>query len=323
MNENLIAKKLIGRPYWQAPIVASRIDARNCVANNLAAIKALESACGIKVSPQTISLRKLVLSAEIIRNHVRYLYHEVLPNFLDIGSELDLARLHPEISQDATNLNQFSNQVISTVSGRTYYPITSVVGGFKSYPSKAALKSLAEDSGLFLHSADRTLRLFTSLKFEPQKIKNDFTALHQNKEYSFYDGDIWTSGGEVITEDDFVRFIKKSAKKKLFGPIARYNLNRSHLNTITLNLIKDLDTKKQLNNISEDVIAKAIEIHHCVIESKQLINNLGTTLTKEHIIPPEKFGFGISAIESAAGTIVHTYKLNPDEIISNCEIFVQ
>lgn len=335
-NSKLIATNLIGRPYWQAPIMAARIDCDNSVAHNLTAVKAIESACGIEVSSQTKKLRELILAAEIIKNHTIHLYFEVLPEFLGLSSSDELAKLHPELFRDAVDLEHFANNILATIGGRATHPITSVVGGFKSYSNfqfvfNGDVSPRREASPLRGTNVDatKTLRLFSSFDLPVSESKSYFAALHLDNDYAFYNGEIWTSKGDVYTADRFLEFADKwgcfSPKRSVpmtIGSLARYNLNQSHFNKEIKGLLSELNIEKKLLNPAEVILAKAIEIYYFVILSVDLLDYFGKARTKdEHVIPPRKFSAGSSAVESADGIIIHHYELDKAGMIVRCEIF--
>jgi len=320
MKNQLISKNLIGRPYWQAPILAARVEAKNCIAHHLVAIKAIESACNIKVSTQTVNLRKLLLAAEFIKNHTLYLYEAILPTFLDLETVSELAKMHPEIYHCALALTQFTDQILISIGGRVFYPITSVVSGFKSHPNKSELKQFVASNENLATFADQTLRLFAGLKLQAEKSKTDFVALHQNDEYAFYDGEIWTSAGEIITRDKFEKLVKYS-NKKTFGALARYNLSQSHLDAHTKKLLSELKVEKNLSGQSGEMLAAATELNYFITLSMNLLEKLARDGVKpEHILPPQKFSTGSAVIESAGGAIIHSCELDKNGIILKYEI---
>lgn len=331
-NSKLIAKNLIGRPYWQAPIMAARIDRRSSIVHNLATVKVIESACGIEISSQTKKLRDLMLAAEIIKNHTNNLYFNNLPDFLGLKSASELSKMHPELFNNAVALREYANRILIAIGGRAMHPITSVAGGFKSYP-----EFLEGDE--IISTAEKTLRLFAGLNLPKSAPIGDFAALHENNCYAFYDGEIWTSAGELITKDNFIKFAdqefycssgsekfshssdKCSKNKILTGPLARYNLNQSHFDEPTRKILTELKVEKSLPNSAQSVLASAVELYYFVTQSTKILGDfVKDGVTKEHILPPRKFSSGVSAVESADGIVIHSCELDLDGIIEKYEI---
>ncbi len=380
-NSKLITKNLIGRPYWQAPILASRVDCKNSVAHNLAAAKAIESACGIEISSQTKKLRELILAASIIQNHTKDLYFNILPAMIETDSVFELNDKHKAIFEDAVLLQKFADQILISFTGRLIHPITSVAGGFKFgdgdvSPQREASPwhKILEPSIQIIEAADRTLRLFTSLNtagdISPQREvspKPDYAALHLTDDYAFYDGEIWTEGGKVYSDvnlNEFAHLLsfprrRESRKNRmdpraslssriaepeddkeisnniLAGPLARYNLSQSHFDKQMRKKLTEFGIGTRLENPFGLTMAKIIENYYFVILSIKILNHfVEGGIEDEHIIPPrlsvangtlsvppKKFSSGISACESADGTVVHSCELDKDGIIVKYEIF--
>ena len=85
----LIEGILIGRQFADMPVVAQRICGICPVVHNLTAIKAVENAFGIKVSNETVNLRRLMEWAQIIHSHALHLFFLSLADFLDIENDLN------------------------------------------------------------------------------------------------------------------------------------------------------------------------------------------------------------------------------------------
>jgi len=88
---------LVGRRYFEVPIVVSRICGICPVPHILAACIALENALNVKVSEQTILLRKLLLAANIIHSHTLHLFFLSLPDFFNIENDLEFLKKFKKI----------------------------------------------------------------------------------------------------------------------------------------------------------------------------------------------------------------------------------
>ena len=121
---------LRGRPYDQAPRLASRICGICAVTHATASIKALENALGVENSRQTDLLRQLMLCAEMLDSHLLHVYMLVAPALFGAGSIIPLAVESPDIVHRALRMKQVAGQICATVGGRHTHPIAMTVGGF-------------------------------------------------------------------------------------------------------------------------------------------------------------------------------------------------
>ena len=83
-----------GRSWEDVQTVVSRICGICSVTHSLAAIKAIEAAFGIEVSPQTDKLRILTHYGEQIESHVLHVGYLVSPDLLGAKSVIPLASSH-------------------------------------------------------------------------------------------------------------------------------------------------------------------------------------------------------------------------------------
>ena len=73
---------LVGRDPRDAPLITQRICGVCPVAHGLAAVKALDAACGATVPANARILRNLVNAANFIESHILHFYLLTLPDFI-------------------------------------------------------------------------------------------------------------------------------------------------------------------------------------------------------------------------------------------------
>ena len=88
---------LVGRKYDEPSHITSRICGICSVAHTYASIKATEAALGVKLSEQTINMRKLIFHHECVQSNVLHVYFLAAPDFLGVGSVVPLVKTHPEV----------------------------------------------------------------------------------------------------------------------------------------------------------------------------------------------------------------------------------
>ena len=344
----LIEGILVGRHFNEAPIITSRICGICPVVHKLSSIKALEVAFKIKPSHQTIQLRKLMLMGQIIHSHALHLFFLSLPDFFDLESDLDFMAQNKKETNDALELRRWALELVEVVGGRAVHPIACEVGGFKVLPNKNELADLLKSYDKVLKSALSLVNLSLKIKLPQFGRPTTFVALTNPKEYAFYDGDL-----EILSVDGksrtipaikFTKNIKeieepyRAAKSAtldgesfMVGALARLNIHGSQLNPLALGIFKKLGWPKIQYNTFNNIIAQAIEIVHCLEESKKLLGELSYDLREEtsksrglKVIsganPVGRSVSGCDCLEAPRGTLYHSYNLNRDGIIDNCQI---
>ncbi|MCX6808062.1 MAG: Ni/Fe hydrogenase subunit alpha [Candidatus Berkelbacteria bacterium] len=334
-NDRFVERILVGRKYWEAPIITSRICGICPVIHNITSTRAIENACNIEVSNQTILLRKLMLAGQMVQSHSLHLYLLVLPDFVGASSSFELQRDHPEIFQNAIELKKYADRIIETVGGRAVHPVASVPGGFKSFPTKEKITALIPIGQKTTEIAETTLRLFATFKYPQLKREIISSALYLDHEYAIYNGDIWNSKGDIFKAEKYHDYIYEELKpytrakfgtlkgyEMVVGAAARLNINGfKNLSPKTQELIEEFNITLPLNNPFDNIMAQAIENHHFAAQSVELLEYFQKTGVKnEKLVVPSDFGKGTAACEAPRGTLFHYYNLDKDGFIEKCDI---
>ncbi len=133
---------LQGRFLQEVPDITARICGICPVAYQMSSAIALEKALGITVRQEVRSLRRLMYCGEYIESHALHIYMLQAPDLFGKESAFELAAIAPEVVKNALRLKKIGNQVLSAIGGRSVHPVNVCVGGFYSWPDKAALKAL-------------------------------------------------------------------------------------------------------------------------------------------------------------------------------------
>jgi coenzyme F420-reducing hydrogenase alpha subunit len=104
------------------PHIACRICGICSVGHTTASLKAIEAACGIVPSDQTVLLRKLILYGEELQSHFLHLYFLAVPDYLGVGSVIPLAKTHPKVVQRALRMKKLANDICAAVEDDTFIP---------------------------------------------------------------------------------------------------------------------------------------------------------------------------------------------------------
>jgi len=333
-GERFVEKILVGRKYYQAPVITSRICGICPVIHSTTSTRAMEAAVGITASKQTETLRELLLCGQMIQSHSLHLYLLVAPDYVGVSSSFELQKDHPEIFSKAVELKKYADLIVEVTGGRAVHPVSNVVGGFKKLPSVEDLKKISKQYDEIVEIAEETVRFFASLSLPKVKREIIYSALFDTKKYAYYSGDVKTTAGNLFKAENYTNYVYEElvpynrakfatlqGKTMMVGAIARYSINRNKLNKRVIDLLDELKIKSKFDNPFENILAQAIENYHFVIESKDIIDYLlKEGIKKERVAEPKKFGKGTSACEAPRGTLFHHYEVDSDGYITKCDV---
>jgi coenzyme F420-reducing hydrogenase alpha subunit len=331
---------LVGRRYFEVPIVVSRICGICPVPHILAACSALEKALDVKVSEQTILLRKLLLAANIINSHTLHLFFLSLPDFFDIENDLDLMKKFKKETRAALKIRDFSLEITKLIGGRDVHPITPQIGGFSKLPEKGDLEKISKDLPIVLESAQILAKTFKNLSYPDFQRETSFASLFSEEEYPFYQANFIKSNDEKSTPGNFysneieedlkispVKRVRYRGKPYMLGTIARIKNNSQFLNPLAKEYFEEFKKKNDLTeekffaNIYHNLFCQMVEVLHFLEESQKLIKEiLELGLKKGKIEFKIKKGSGLSAMEAPRGTLFTYFELDDRGRILNCNI---
>ncbi len=329
----LIEGMLVGRPYYEAPILTSRICGICPIVHMLTSIKALEAAMGVKISKQTILLRQILENAQIIHSHALHLFFLSGPDFLNYQNDLKFIKKFPKETAAAVRLRDFALDLVKTVSARAVHNLTPEVGGFKKLPDKRKLQKSLNELTNAIADAKFLIEFFAKLKYPAFQRKTNFACLADKKGYSIYDGGISMNGKNIplknfykhFKEEEFPKEMVKRAKFEdkvyMVGAIARINNNFNHLHDATKTAWKKFNAPLPIYNSFYNIAAQVVECLELLLQIekdlKQLLKQSFDSASVKYAI---KAGKGIGAVEAPRGTLYHYYELDKNGVIKKCDI---
>lgn len=330
----LIEGILLGRHYYEAPEITSRICGVCPVVHNLTAIKALEAAFKIKPSQQTQNLRSLMMLGQMINSHSLHLFFFSLADFFGIASDLDLIKNFPQEIEQALKIRAFGNLLVQTIGGRTIHPLRADLGGFRKLPSQDDLLMLKKQAQEILPIAEDIGQLFIRLKYPAYERETEYISLASKSEYAIYDGDIKSTQGLNIPEEKFMFDLQELEKPQavakrplhnqksfMVGALARLNNNSRHLSKSAQQILKHSGLSLPCFNPFYNILAQTIELVHCIENVGPLVERiLANSLKDDRIKYQVKPGQGVGAIEAPRGTLYHYYEIDQQGLIKNCNL---
>jgi len=330
---------LRGRSWKDTMFLTTRICGICACGHGTASLKATEDAMGIKLSEQTLKLRKIVLYAEQLQSHWLHVYFLVAPDFFGAPSVIPMAATHTDVVLRAMRLKRLANYICEVLVGRHVHPIGMVPGGYMKLPSVRTLKELR--AHIASHEADAwaTVDLFATLKVPAFSRQTEYESLRDPTEYAFYGGDLVTSDGDKAKPRDYKNIIHESivkhssakhAKNKrsslMVGALARFNNNHAQLHPKAQEAAARLGLKAPCYNTFHNNTAQVVESIHCFYETLRLVDELIEAGIQDEKPPMQwpkgKKGWGTGLTEVPRGMLVHSYEYDSSGICTGANLVI-
>ena len=329
---------LVGRNYTEPSHITSRICGICSVAHTFTSIKATEAALGVKLNEQIVKLRKLVNHGEYIQSNCLHVYFLAAPDFLGVGSVIPLVKTHPAVVNIAVNMKKVGNEIVRIIGGRAVHPITTVVGGFTKLPAEEELLKIKEMLKSLYPDLETSLNVFKTLKIPAFERETEYISLSNKYEYALYDGDIKSSDGWIMKDQDYLSKIKEKVMQHstgkhcrasrdayMVGALSRFNNNYLQLSDNAKTYAEELGLKSPGYNTFMINIAQFIEIIHSVDDSIKLIDELleaGLDESKAMVKINVKAGRGVGAVEAPRGLLIHDYSYDAKGIVTKANLII-
>jgi sulfhydrogenase subunit alpha len=322
---------VLGRQYFEAHEMTSRICGICSTGHVIAALSAVERAIGYEVDEDSLRLRELITLGERIRSHATHLYFLALPDYVGRESALAMADDYKPQLRDALEMMRVGNQVVSLIGGRDLHPVSATVGGWLKAPSDDQIRELHDLLVSILEPAKRTAELFRSLTIPEYSSIGEWFSLVRPDEYAMLSG-VFASDAVRFEQDryhDFLReyhtdystanFVVREEKRYMLGALARFNNNHTHLRPLAREALERSGLVLPSRNPYANNLAQAIETIHCVEHAIALCErSYAPRIMHEH--PAPRAGTGIAAIEVPRGTLWHEYTIDDKGIITSANI---
>jgi sulfhydrogenase subunit alpha len=325
---------LVGRKYNEVHELTSRICGICPIAHQMTALRAVENALKVMISPQTKALRKLLSLSGWIQSHTLSLYFLTLPDYLGCSSVIELAKEHMDAVKQALRLKKLGNDMGELIGGKAIHPISAVVGGFTKAPTKEDFIKIKERFKKEKEAIWSTVSLFGSLDYPKVDRKTELVAISSDNEYAVNEGRLTSSSGLNAPEGEYrIHVLEKevnySNTKKSFingehflsGPIARVSLNFQKLTPDSKKAAKQLGLDLPCYDPFMNIKARVIELVYALDESIRIMD----TIKLDFYEQPAKAELGTpcegaALTEAPRGLLFHWYKLDSAGIVRKADI---
>jgi len=317
---------LVGRKYDEPSHITSRICGICSVAHTCASLKATEKALDIKLSEQTIKLRKLMFHHECVQSNALHVYYLAAPDLFGVGSVFPLVKTHPEVVNIALRVKKMANDMVRIVGGRAIHPIRTVVGGFTKIPTMEEMLTMKKMLKACYPDLEASKEVFKTVKLPDFERETEYISISNATEYALYDGSIKSTDGWEIDDQEYLdrineKVVKHSTGKHcwssrgayLVGALARFNNNYDKLSDNAKSYAEELGLKVPCYNPFMNNIAQFVEIVHSVDDSIRLIDEMmedGLDEDKAMADISIKAGRGVGVVEAPRGLLIHDYTYN-------------
>jgi len=173
---------IVGRPYWEVPVMVQRLCGICPVSHHLAASKAIDVALGIGTLPRTAEvMRRLMHYGQIMQSHALHFFHLSSPDLLfGFDSEVTrrnivgVAAAHPEIARQGVLLRKYGQEVIRLTAGKRVHGTGSVPGGVNRHLTREERDALLAQAPQMLAWCEAAVELVASLHAQNPALYDTF-----------------------------------------------------------------------------------------------------------------------------------------------------
>ena len=233
---------ILGRPYWEVPVIVQRLCGICPVSHHLAAAKAMDRIVGgEQLTPTAEKVRRLMHYGQILQSHALHFFYLASPDLL-FGTDgtatsafaapvaqrnvLAVAAKYPELAIQGIMMRKFGQEVIKATAGKKIHGTGAIPGGVNKNLSLAERDALLKDVPQVLEWARKAV-----------KIVCDFTMSHLVELLNF--GSFDSNHLSLVRQED--------------GALDLYHGVLRAVDKDGQRLVNDVDYQRYLEVVSEEV----------------------------------------------------------------------
>ena len=341
---------LIGKKLSDVPKIVSRICGLCHASQTIASCKSIEEMYNIKANQQSVLVRKLLMSGELLKSHIMHYFFQSFPDLLNIFNVYtkpvniyELIKYNPQLTSHIYDIAKIGNDIDKLFGGRSIHTITPIPGGV-IYRSSRKKNSIAEKYFLkVLTNLEWIIENFINLfsKFTPPEdfmLPNvKYLSLNNNRSYDRYEGILTIKKGLTKCQDfrleEYNNYFDKyptiwginffdKNQNYLVGPISRNKIVETYESDEISEYLNFFD-KNWRNNI---LFANFLRLLEIFAESQNSLKILEDPILKSSV-PLSNFNSiisreGIGVVEAPRGTLIHHYRVNKRNVIEEAKLFI-
>jgi NAD-reducing hydrogenase large subunit len=152
---------ILGRPYWEVPVIVQRLCGICPVSHHLAAAKAMDRIVGgEQLTPTAEKMRRLMHYGQMFQSHALHFFHLASPDFL-FGTDgtalsafgapveqrnvLAVAAKYPDLAVQGVMMRRYGQEVIKATAGKKIHGTGAIPGGINKNLSIAERDTLLKE----------------------------------------------------------------------------------------------------------------------------------------------------------------------------------
>jgi len=128
---------IIGRPYWEVPVLVQRLCGICPVSHHLAAAKAMDIIAGVdELTPTAEKIRRLMHYGQMFQSHALHFFHLCSPDLLfgfdadpAIRNVIGVAQKFPELAVQGVMMRKYGQEIIKATAGKKIHGTGAIPGG--------------------------------------------------------------------------------------------------------------------------------------------------------------------------------------------------
>jgi coenzyme F420-reducing hydrogenase alpha subunit len=328
---------LKGKAVNQVPSAVSRICGLCCVAHQVASVRAVEEALGIRTPQSVEALRDVMVLGEWISSHSLSYFFLAMPDLVGAsGGIFEMVKNQPKISAEAFALRACGMRIVELLGKRTIHPVTVGLGRFLSPPQESDLIEIQNQARIARKKAEslimelgETYEPSESIQL-PEDLQVNFVTYSRDygqDRFVVYDRqgtvrsefsrtDMLDHVGEISTEWTLAKtpYLKQFGFPDgimLVGPLSRSFSNQGFMcdEEVAHFKLSEFVADRAMLTLDKYDVCRLLEIFwaakriEALIEGMcqdEAISEIDTTLS----------GRGIGVLEAPRGILMHSYLVN-------------
>lgn len=349
-----------GRPYWELPVLVSRLCGICPVSHHLAASKALDMIVGAtRLTPTAEKMRRLMHYGQNLQSHALHFFHLSSPDLLfgfdsEVGQRniVGVAMAHPEIAKQGILLRKYGQEVIRMTAGKRVHGTGAIAGGMNRNLAHADREALRAEIDQMIAWSQAAVKLCQQLHETQRDLhetfgnfaSNSFGLVDPDGGLDLYHGGLrakdpegnlifdhvdYTTYNTLLTEEvkpwSYMKFpyITQLGSERGWykvGPLARVR-NCDRIPTPLAEMERRIFLEQTNDAPLNYHWARMIEMLFSAEMIKQLIEDDDIEGT-ELLVKGERSNVGIGVIEAPRGTLFHHYEVGDDDLITMANLIV-